>query len=174
MVSTKKSLKVTDKINSSLFLIEQVKEKLPESAILLIEDVFHREQHIPKALIPLRNENQIWWCVKKSNQFVGVVAAWEYKSEWHWGRLAVHKELRGLGLGKRLVAKSLDELFQMQIEKVAIDARDITVRMVESLGGKITGKKEIFYGNPITPMELRKTDYLIKTGHKIKESNRKN
>jgi predicted GNAT family N-acyltransferase len=145
-------------------MIEKVNEKLPELGLFLIEDVFYKEQNIPKTLIPLRSDHQIWWCVRRSNQLVGVVAAWEDQSEWHWGRLAIDKEVRGLGLGKKLVIKSLDELFQMGIEKVVIDARDITVRMVENLGGKITGKKVLFYGNPITPMELRKSDYLLKTG----------
>lgn len=155
---------MTDKIDSALVTIEQVNEKLPELALVLIEDVFHHEQNIPKALIPLGNDNQIWWCIKRRNRLVGVVAAWEDRSEWHWGRLAVDKEVRRLGLGKKLVIKSLDELFQMGIEKVVIDGRDITVRMVENLGGKITGEKSTFYGTPITPMELKKGDYLLKTG----------
>lgn len=151
-----------NKIDSSLVTIEQVKKDLPDSALFLVEDVFYMEQHIPKEVIRLKNDQQIWWCIRRSDQLVGVVAAWKEKSEWHWGRLAVHKEVRGLGLGKMLLKKSLDELFQMEIEKVIIDARDITVRMVQDFGGKITGKKSLFYGTPITPMELKKSDFLLK------------
>ena len=106
--------------------------------------------------------DQKWWCLKAGNQIVGLVAAWKENSKWHWGRLAVHKEVRGLGLGKKLVKKSLDELFQTGTEKVVIDARDITVRMLQHLGGKITGEKSTFYGTAITPMELKKSDYLLK------------
>ena len=148
-------------INSSTFKIEQLNQELYNPAILFLENVFYKEQNIPKELIPLENDNQKWWCIRSSNEIVGIVAAWEVKSEWHWGRLAIHKKLRGLGIGKKLAIKSLDELFQMGIEKVKIDARDITVEMVLKIGGKITGRKTNFYGYPITPMEIQKKDFII-------------
>ena len=51
----------------------------------------------------------------------------------------------------------------MGIEKVKIDARDITVEMVLKLGGEITGRKAKFYGHSITPMEIQKEDFNHKT-----------
>ena len=48
----------------------------------------------------------------------------------------------------------------MGIEKVKIDARDITVEMVLKIGGRITGRKVSFYGYPITPIEINKNDFI--------------
>ena len=162
-MTSKKKSKLEKKINSSTFKIEQLNQELYDSAILFLENVFYKEQNIPKELIPPKNDNQKWWCIRSSDEIVGIVAAWEVKSEWHWGRLAIHKKLRGLGMGRKIAIKSLYELFQMGIEKVKIDARDITVEMVLKIGGKITGRKTSFYGYPITPMEIQKKDFTHKT-----------
>nr|WP_321225500.1 GNAT family N-acetyltransferase [uncultured Psychroserpens sp.] len=152
-----------NEINSSAFKIEQLNQNLSNSALLLLENIFYIEQNIPKELIPLVSDNQKWWCIKNKDEIVGIVAVWKINNEWHWGRLAIHEKLRGFGLGKKLVTKSLVEIFQMGIEKIIVDARDITVEMVLKMGGKITGKKSNFYGNSITPMEIYKKDFLLKS-----------
>lgn len=137
-------------------------ERLPyltHEAILFLENVFSEEQNIPKELVPLKSKEQEWWCIKSNDEIVGTVAGWKVELEWHWGRLAIHKKLRGLGMGKKLVWKSLDDLFKMDVEKVRIDARDLTVGMLLKIGGKVTGSKSSFYGYPITPMEIAKKDF---------------
>ena len=140
--------------------LEHLDPELYNSATLLLEAEFFNEQNIPKALIPLQAINQKWWCIESNNAIIGTVAAWEIDSEWHWGRLAIHKNARGLGLGKALVIKSLDALFKTGIEKVIIDARDITAKMIVNVGGKRNGKTVSFYGQPITPMEIYKKDFI--------------
>lgn len=152
-----------NKLNSNSFKIERLNQEFYDSAIIFLENVFNKEQNIPKELIPLEKDSQKWWCIRSSGEVVGIVAAWEIKSEWHWGRLAIHKKLRGLGMGTKIAIKSLDELFHMGIEEVKIDARDITVEMILKVGGKITGKKTNFYGYPITPMKIQKKDFISKT-----------
>lgn len=151
---------MANKTNASSFKIEQLSEELYDMAILFLESVFLKEQHIPKALIPVTYDHQKWWCIRARENIVGTAAAWKCESEWHWGRLAVHKDLRGLGLGKKLVLQSLDELFQLGVENVKIEARDHTVQMLFKIGGKITGQRVDFYGYPITPMEIQKTDFI--------------
>lgn len=151
-----------NKLNSNSFEVEQLDQELYDSAILFLENVFYKEQNIPKELIPLESDHQKWWCIRSNDEVVGIVAAWEIKSEWHWGRLAIHEKLRGLGMGKKIAVKSLDQLFQMGIEKVEIDARDITVEMILKIGGEITGEKTNFYGYPITPMMIQKKAFIHK------------
>lgn len=129
-------------------------------AMLFLEQVFYNEQNIPKDLLPLPKDSQRWWCIKKNHQLVGLAAAWQLNSEWHWGRLAIHDTLRGLGMGKKIAAKSLEDLFHQGVDKVIIDARDITVAMILKLGGKITGPTTDFYGFPITPMAIHKKDFI--------------
>nr|WP_321222564.1 GNAT family N-acetyltransferase [uncultured Psychroserpens sp.] len=129
-------------------------------ALLFIETVFNEEQHIPKELIPLTSTTQKWWCIRTNNEVLGIVAAWTQNGEWHWGRLAIHKKLRGLGFGKKIALFSLEEIFKTSAEHVIIDARDITVNMVLKMGGEITGLKTDFYGHPITPMKIDKLNFL--------------
>ena len=151
-----------NKRNSNSYEIEPLNQEFHDSALLFLENVFHKEQNIPKELIPLKTDSQKWWCIRSCDEVVGIVAAWEINYEWHWGRLAIHKKLRGLGMGNKIAIQSLDELFQMNVEEVIVDARDITVEMVLKMGGKITGKKTNFYGHPITPMKIQKKDFINK------------
>lgn len=151
-------------MESSKYRIEQLNPTSVNSTLLFLEEVFSIEQNIPKELIPVKADQQKWWAIKDGNQIVGTAAIWQINSEWHWGRLAIHEKLRGLGLGKKLVTQSLEESFQMGIETILIDARDITVDMILKLGGKIVGEKINFYGLPVTPMELRKRDFVGNEG----------
>jgi len=151
-----------DPINEKAFKIKQLNQSLFDSEIYeFLVKVFFEEQNIPKELIPLETENQIWWGIIKENQIVGTVAAWKMDKEWNWGRLALAKAWRGKGLGLKLVTTSLESLFESGIEEIVMEARDITVEMIIRYGGKITGDKTDFYGNSITPMRILKKDFVL-------------
>lgn len=128
-------------------------------AAALLKKVFTEEQNIPEDLHFPSSKNQLWWCVKRDGNIVGTAAVWKVGARWHWGRLALAEELRGKGLGKKLVLHSLEESFGYGIEGLKIDAREITVAMLEKMGGKITGNTTDFYGIPITPMLLQKANF---------------
>jgi len=145
--------------------VEIIVEKLPmnnmEEAFILLKEVFAYEQNIPVELHNIKEElKPIWWCVKIDSEIVGIAAGWIEKDEWHWGRFAVKKRLRGLGIGKKLALFSLNEIFNLGAEKIIIEARDITVGILKKLGGKIAGEPTDFYGSPVTPMILEKHDFL--------------
>ena len=144
---------------SQQLILEKVDSIARKEVFDFLETVFSREQQIPKELIPLAHEDQHWWCIKMNGKIIGSVAAWKINSEWHWGRLAVDSKQRGLGLGKQLAVGSLSQLFDMGIDEIVIDARDITVKLLESLGGKIVGPTETFYNHPITPMRITAPDF---------------
>ena len=124
--------------------IEKLNNDSLDEAFLFLETVFSREQDIPKELIPLEYTDQHWWCIRYENEIVGTVAAWNDNGEWHWGRLAVNTSRRGLGLGKQLAVGSFSDLFKLGVNEIVIDARDITVNLLKSLGGKVTGETEVF------------------------------
>ena len=142
--------------------IEQLKPSLYYVAYDFLEQVFTKEQNIPKELIPLENDNQKWWCIRNANEVQGVVAAWTVDSQWHMGRLATDEKLRGLGLGTKLMIQAIDDLFQIETESIAFDARDIAVKIVLKLGGKVTGESYCFFDMPLTPMVLYKEDFIRK------------
>lgn len=105
----------------SKYKIKRLPAQCYSPAMLFIEKIFHKEQNIPKKSIPVASEDQYWWCIQDDEEIIGTVAAWKENEEWHWGRLAVHQKLRGLGMGRKLVTKSLNELFQKKIQKLNID-----------------------------------------------------
>ena len=143
--------------------LEKLDESSQSEVIDFLETIFTKEQDIPRELIPLKHVQQ-WWCIRKEGSIIGTVAAWKIDGEWHWGRLAVDPKQRGLGLAKKLAAGSFQSLFDSGISEIIIDARDITVKLLSSLGGEITGPTEEFYNHPITPMIIRRHDFLKSIG----------
>ena len=122
-------------------------------------DVFNAEQKIPASMIPLPAENSPrWWCALMDTTIVGAVAAWEYNSQVHWGRFVIMHSYRGLHIGTRLARFSLDDLFSQEIQEIYMDARDTTVKIICSMGGKIIGQPTEFYGT-VTPVVISKKDY---------------
>lgn len=147
--------------------MELIIERLPanriEAAIILATEVFTYEQNIPAELININEDlKPIWWCAKIDGKIIGVVASWAEKNEWHWGRFAVKKNLRNLGIGKKLAIFSLNEIFNIGAEKIYIEARDVTVIILKQFGCKVSGEPVNFYGDPVTPITITKCDFELK------------
>lgn len=160
MLALKKNL-IND---TSRIKLEKVPATYRDAAIRLATEVFTSEQHIPENLIPLQDDmEQMWWCARVGEDIIGVAAAWKENHQWHWGRFAVDSRLRGLGIGKNLATFSLHELFQQDVEKVYMEARDVTVKMLEQLGCRVEGTPTDFYGEPVTPITIQKCDFIDKT-----------
>ncbi len=88
--------------NDSRIKIERLSSNYLDDAIRLTTEVFAYEQNIPKELIPInKNLKQIWWCARVGEDIIGVVACWQENNQWHWGRFAMDKRLRGLGIAKK-------------------------------------------------------------------------
>lgn len=136
---------------------------LPEVTKLLTE-TFAQEQNIPAELISLPPQlKSQCWIVRSGEYVLGTVSCWYENNHWHWGRFAVNSCYRGMGIGKQLARVSLQEMLE-QTDKVLLDARDSTVKIISDLGGVITGPTTDFYGMPITPMRLKKEDFENATG----------
>ena len=131
---------------------------LPEVTKLLTE-TFAQEQNIPAELISLPPQlKSQCWIVRSGEYVLGTVSCWYENNHWHWGRFAVNPCYRGMGIGKQLARVSLQEMLE-QTDKVLLDARDSTVKIISDLGGIITGPTTDFYGMPITPMRIKKEDF---------------
>lgn len=151
------ALKYNLKKNASRVLIEMITENYMNQAIHLATEVFNKEQGIPAESVPINHDLQpIWWCARVGEDLIGVVAAWQEKNQWHWGRFAVDKELRGMGIGQKLAIYALKEIFSQCTDKLYIDARDVTVNMLKKFGCTVIGQTEDFYGEAITPIVLGK------------------
>ncbi|MDS1003297.1 bifunctional helix-turn-helix transcriptional regulator/GNAT family N-acetyltransferase [Clostridium sporogenes] len=147
--------------------IEKLSPNYLEDAIKLTTEVFHCEQNIPKELIPINKDlKPLWWCARVGEDIIGVVACWQENNQWHWGRFAIDKRLRGLGIGKKMAAFSLNEIFNLDVEEVFIDARDVTVTILKKLGCEVLGEPIDFYGEPVTPVVMNKKDFMNKISNK--------
>ena len=147
--------------NESRIKIERVSLNYMEDAIKLAVEVFTKEQSIPANLVPLKKDLEpIWWCARIGEDIVGVTAGWIENNEWHWGRYAVDKRLRGIGIGKKLAMFSLNDIFNIGAEEIYSEARDITVKMLRKLGCEIVGEPVNFYGDSVTPIIIKKSDFI--------------
>lgn len=122
--------------------------------------VFAGEQEIPEDIIEVIGEDVTrWWCAAIDSLVVGAVAAWKEDNQIHWGRFAVNNTYRGKQIGTRLARHSLEALFSQGVEEVYMDARDATVGIICSMGGKIIGKPVPFYKGTVTPVVISREDY---------------
>jgi DNA-binding MarR family transcriptional regulator/predicted GNAT family N-acyltransferase len=147
--------------DDSRIIIERISENYMTEAIKLATEVFTNEQGIPAELVPLDdNLKPIWWCARVGEDIIGVTAAWKEKDKWHWGRFAVDKRLRGIGIGQRMAIFSLKEIFNSYTEEIYIEARDATVNMLMKFGCNVIGESEDFYDEPVTPVTLNKSSFI--------------
>ncbi|MCW6084229.1 bifunctional helix-turn-helix transcriptional regulator/GNAT family N-acetyltransferase [Clostridium sporogenes] len=155
--------------DNSRIKIEKLSSNYIEDAIKLTTEIFTYEQNIPKELIPINEDlKPIWWCARVGEDIIGVVACWQENNQWHWGRFAVDKRLRGLGIGKKMSIFSLNEMFNLDVKEVFIEARDVTVTILKQLGCEILGKPIDFYGEPVTPVIIKKRDFINKIKQQTK------
>ena len=123
--------------------------------------VFVGEQKIPADDVPLSEERlPTWWCAEVDGQLAAAVAAWEEDGVTHWGRFAVQPHLRGRHIGTALARRSLEDLFAGGADTIHLTARESTVRIFLKLGGIVTGEPEPFFEGTVTPLVLRKADYI--------------
>jgi DNA-binding MarR family transcriptional regulator/GNAT superfamily N-acetyltransferase len=139
--------------------IEILRSNYQPEVTKLLSETFAQEQNIPAELIslPPHLKSQCW-IVRSGEYVLGTVAGWHENNHWHWGRFAVNPGYRGMGIGKQLARVSLAEMLA-KTDKVLLDARDSTVKIITDLGGVITGPTTDFYGMPITSMRLTKEDF---------------
>jgi DNA-binding MarR family transcriptional regulator/predicted GNAT family N-acyltransferase len=142
--------------NDSRIRMEKVSSNYMKDAIKLATEVFNREQNIPEKLIPVNEDlKPIWWCARVGEDIIGVAASWKENDKWHWGRYAIDKRLRGIGIGKKLAIFSLNEIFNLGADEIFIEARYITLKMLEKFGCEVTGEAQDFYGDSVTPITIK-------------------
>lgn len=140
--------------------IERLEPTYHDEVIALMTDVFSKEQGIPNELIPIHEDYPVhWWCARAGEYVVGAVACWKENEQWHWGRFTVDEKFRGLGIGKQVARYSLEDLFEHITDSIVSDARDTTVAILKNFGARIIAPTEEFYGLPVTPLALNKSDF---------------
>lgn len=104
------------KLRQDIFIIEQ------ECIFYDIDNIDQKSEHL---------------LLKDGTKVIGysrIVPAGEIFTAPSIGRIAVHKDYRRMGLGKKIVQKSLDILAKEKSNKVIIEAQNYLREFYESLG----------------------------------------
>ena len=132
-----------------------------EKIIALQSNIFHTEQGIPEDDVnEFLSRNPICWCAEQDGEICGTAIAWKADGIVHWGRFVVIPSMRGRKIGPKLARYSFEDLFEQGVEEIYMTARDTTVKIVCNMGGEITGKPVPFYDGKVTPVVLKRENYL--------------
>jgi len=135
-----------------------------DAIMALLESIFEGEQDIPHQLhaVP-ESQKPEWWCADLDGRVVGTVALYLMEDgHWHMGRFVLSGNLRGQHVATRLLYAAMDDVFspERDIDIIYTESRDATVHILEKMGGIIVGEPREFYKGAVTPVNLRKEDYL--------------
>lgn len=148
-------------IRVEAIILERISPGYLKDVIKLATEVFTYEQSIPEELVPIKEDlKPTWWCAKIGEDIIGIAASWIEEGEWHWGRFAVDKRFRGLGVGKKIAIFSINETYNLGAEKIFIEAKDITVKILEQFGCDVIGETVEFYGEPVTPIIIERSSFI--------------
>lgn len=134
-------------------------EEIPQ-IVALQKEVFCKEQDIPEELIgSFLSNHPICWVAEQNGRIVGSISSWEEEDAIHLGRFVVLPHLRGQGIGTKMIAHAVDELFRSGAESIYALARDSAARMLRAMGGRYVGEAVPFYRGNVTPVVLEKEAY---------------
>ena len=124
--------------------------------------VFHIEQGIPEDdVTEFLERNPICWCAELDGEIIGTAIAWKEHGIMHWGRFVVIPTLRGHRIGPALARYSFEDLFNHGTTEIHMTARDTTVKIVCDMGGEVTGEPISFYNGNVTPVVLKRENYIV-------------
>ena len=130
--------------------------------IAMQSHVFHLEQGIPEDdVVQFLERNPICWCAEQNGEICGTAIAWMEHGIMHWGRFVVIPSMRGQHIGPALARYSFEDLFSQGVDEIHMTARDTTVKIVCDMGGKITGEPYPFYNGNVTPVVLKRENYIV-------------
>ena len=132
-----------------------------EKIIAMQSNIFYIEQGIPEDDVQeFLERDPICWCAEANGEICGIAIAWKEKEMMHWGRFVVIPSMRGRKIGPKLARYSFEDLFAEGIDEIHMTARDTTVKIVCEMGGKISGEPYPFYAGNVTPVILKKKNYM--------------
>ncbi|MBQ6621354.1 MAG: GNAT family N-acetyltransferase [Mogibacterium sp.] len=134
-----------------------------EGIMQLVCDIFDFEQGIPREMNAIGPERAPqWWCAtdEETGEVIGAVASYEAEGKTHLGRFVIRPDHRGAHLGTKLMRFAIEDLFAQGREILYTESRPQTVRILQRLGGKITGEPFEFFEGTCTPIDIRREDYI--------------
>ena len=79
------------------------------------------------------------------------------------GCITVAPSLRGQHRGTFLMKSVLTEVFAQGVDEIFLEARDATVHILRGFGAQIAGEPFTFYRGRVTPILLKRVDFVRNT-----------
>lgn len=135
-----------------------------QAVLAFAAQIFADEQLIPREMnvIPAEKQPQ-WFCMEQDGVLAGTVAVYREGGRWHMGRITVAPSLRGQHRGTFLMKSVLTEVFAQGVDEIFLEARDATVHILRGFGAQIAGEPFTFYRGRVTPILLKRTDFVRNT-----------
>jgi [ribosomal protein S18]-alanine N-acetyltransferase len=101
------------------------------------------------------------WVLREDGRLVGYLCLWEIADELHITNLAVHPGQRHRGLGRQMLAATLDDARQRGIRVCLLEVRPSNaeaVALYESFGFRVVGRRRGYYydtGEDALVMEIQ-------------------
>lgn len=121
-------------------------------------EVFVNEQHVPmdEELDTLDGEATHFLAKNEAGEHVGTARILERGETGKIGRVCVVKSARGTGLGKKLIARCLDEFrTRPHLTQAKLGAQNHAIPFYEQLGFKVVGGEYMDGGIPHHDMVLQ-------------------
>ena len=90
--------------------------------------------------------------LKLDERLIGYGGFWKILDEAHITNVAIKKEYQGVGYGKKLIRKLIDEARMLKIQRMTLEVRESNIRAIKAykqFGFIIEGKRRRYYTNPI-------------------------
>jgi ribosomal-protein-alanine N-acetyltransferase len=116
----------------------------------------------------LENPNGYCWVAEVGDKLVGVIVCWLIVDEVHIATIAVNPEYRGMGIGKQLVIRGLQELISKGALSATLEVRagnTIAQNLYYHFGFKLVGERKNYYKDNfedalLLTVDLLDSDYL--------------
>lgn len=118
----------------TISIVDSQSPYMPE-AYRLRHEVFVTEQNVPEELeLDERDADAIHLVVHQDDVLVGTMRMHEYHGAIKIGRVAVRRDLRGTGLGRRMMVRAMERAKELGYHRALLDSQVWVQGFYEKLG----------------------------------------
>lgn len=135
-----------------------------QAVLAFAAQIFADEQQIPREMnvIPAEKQPQ-WFCMKQDGVLAGNGGSLPRGRQVAYGPHHGRAVPRGQHRGTFLMKSVLTEVFAQGVDEIFLEARDATVHILRGFGAQIAGEPFAFYRGRVTPILLKRTDFVRNT-----------
>lgn len=133
-------------------LIREMKEEDIPFVCDIENSIFSKPWSASSFISSIKDRNNIYLVVEEENQIIGYCGLWGIVGEGQINNVAIKKECRNKGIGKKMLQKLLELGKENGLEEFTLEVRvsnKNAIRMYHSLSFKDAGIRKNFYEEPL-------------------------